>query len=144
MSILGPVVAVGAVVWRGPERLLLVRRGQTPRRGEWSIPGGRVEVGERLREALAREVTEETGLAIAVEGLIDAVDFVERDGNGAVTAHYVLIDFSAQWVSGEASPASDVAECGWFTPDEALARVSWEETRRIIRASARQVWQLEV
>ncbi|HEX3653079.1 MAG TPA: NUDIX hydrolase [Rhizomicrobium sp.] len=142
MAILGPVVAVGAVVWRGPERLLLVRRGQAPRLGEWSIPGGRVELGESLREALVREVAEETGLMVAVEGLIDTVDFVERDGDGAVTTHYVLIDFSARWISGEASPASDVTECGWFAPAEALARVSWEETRRIIRTSARQLWQL--
>jgi ADP-ribose pyrophosphatase YjhB (NUDIX family) len=144
MSILGPVVAVGAVVWRGPERLLLVRRGQAPRRGEWSIPGGRVELGETLRDALVREVAEETELAVTVEGLIDIVDFMERDGAGAAFSHYVLIDFSARWVSGEASPASDVMECRWFAPAEALVRVSWDETRRIIHASARQLWQLEL
>jgi 8-oxo-dGTP diphosphatase len=144
MAILGPVVAVGAVVWRGPEQLLLVRRGQAPRLGEWSIPGGRVELGENLREALAREVAEETGLTISIEGLIDVVDFMERNASGGVTAHYVLIDYSARWVSGDASPASDVAECEWFTPDEALARVSWEETRRIIRTSASRMWHLEL
>jgi 8-oxo-dGTP diphosphatase len=144
MAILGPVVAVGAVVWQGPERLLLVRRGRAPRLGEWSIPGGRVELGESAREALAREVAEETGLTISVGGLIDVVDFVERDASGVVSAHYVLIDFSARWVSGKASPASDVSECGWFAPAEALAHVSWDETRRIIRTSARDLWQREL
>lgn len=144
MAILGPVVAVGAVVWQGPERLLLVRRGHAPWSGEWSIPGGRVELGETLREALAREVMEETGLTITVEGLIDTVNFIERDTSGAVTAHFVLIDFNARWLSGEASPASDVTDCGWFAPDDALARVSWEETHRIIGTSAREMWQLEL
>ncbi|MBV8799505.1 MAG: NUDIX hydrolase [Alphaproteobacteria bacterium] len=140
----GPIVAVGAVIWRGPERVLLVRRGQPPRIGEWSIPGGRVEMGERLMEALAREVLEETGLTIATGELIDVVDFMERDADGAVDAHFVLIDFSARWTRGEPHAGSDVSECAWFLPAEAIARVSWEETRRIIRLSARQLWQLKL
>jgi len=136
-------VAVGAVVWRGPEQLLLVRRGQPPRAGEWSIPGGRVEAGETLREALVREVAEETGLTIAIDKLIDVVDFVERDAAGTVTAHYLLIDFTARWIAGEARATSDLAECGWFSPEKAMKRVSWDETRRIIRESARRLWQIE-
>ncbi|MFL6690493.1 MAG: NUDIX hydrolase [Alphaproteobacteria bacterium] len=143
MAILGPVVAVGAVVWRGPEQLLLVRRGQPPRAGEWSIPGGRVEAGETLREALVREVAEETGLRIAIDKLIDVVDLVERDAAGTLTGHYLLIDFSARWIAGGARAASDVAECGWLSPAEALKRVNWDETRRIIRESARRLWQIE-
>lgn len=144
MAILGPVVGVGAVIWREPDRLLLVRRGQPPRLGEWSIPGGRVEAGETVREALVREVTEETGLSIEVAALIDVVDLIDRDREGALTCHYALVDFSAHWRSGEAHPASDVAACGWFRPAEALDRVGWAGTRRIIRASARQMWQLEL
>ena len=137
-------MAVGAVIWRGPEQLLLVRRGRPPRKGEWSIPGGRVEMGETLHDALVREVAEETGLFVQLAGFIDVVDFIERDMSGTVTAHYVLIDFSARWQAGEACAGSDAAECGWFAPREAMARVGWEETRRIVRASARQLWQLEL
>jgi len=136
-----PIVAVGAVIWRAAEQVLLIRRAQAPRLGEWSIPGGRVERGETLRGALQREVAEETGLAVTVEGLIDAVDFIERNDAGIVTAHFVLIDFSALWEHGEARAGGDAAECGWFSPEEALARVSWEETRRIIRLSARAMWE---
>jgi 8-oxo-dGTP diphosphatase len=144
MSILCPIVAVGAVVWRGPEQLLLVRRGQSPRSGEWSIPGGRVEIGETLHEALIRELREETGLSVSIDRLIDVVDFVDRIGDGVVSAHFVLIDFSARWAAGEPSAGSDIIECGWFAPQEALARIAWEETRRILRLSAQQVWQSQV
>src|SRR5437868_13406207 len=112
----GPIVAVGAVVWRGPGQLLLVRRGQPPKAGEWSIPGGRVEPGERLREALMREIREETGLAVHLAGLIDVAEFIERDEAGVTAAHFVLVDFSTDWVSGDACAASDVAECGWLDP----------------------------
>ena len=137
-----PIVAVGAVIWRGPDQVLLIRRGLAPRLGEWSIPGGRVERGETLRGALQREVAEETGLAVRIEGLIDAVDFIERNDAGSVAAHFVLIDFSALGEHGEARAGGDAAECGWFSPGEALARVAWEETRRVIRLSARAMWKL--
>lgn len=140
----GPIVAVGAVVWRGPERLLLVRRGRPPRAGEWSIPGGRVEPREQLRDALLREIREETGLAVRIRSLIDVAEFIEGEEADTAAVHFVLIDFSAEWIRGEARADSDVSECGWVAPRDALARVEWEETRRIIRLSARQMWEVEL
>jgi 8-oxo-dGTP diphosphatase len=134
-------VAVGAVIWRGAEQVLLIRRGQAPRVGEWSIPGGRVERGETLRGALQREVSEETGLVVRVESLIDAVDFIEWDDAGSVTAHFVLIDFNALWEHGDTRAGGDAAECGWFSLERALALVSWEATRRVIGLSAHAMWQ---
>ena len=139
-----PIVGVGAVVWDGPERVLLVRRGQAPKLGEWSLPGGRVEAGETLREALVREVREETSLEIRIGLLIDVVDLVERNPDGAVVLHFVLIDFSAHASGGTLCAGSDAAECGWFAPEEALQQVSWDETLRIIRLSAQQLWRREL
>lgn len=137
-----PGIGVGGVIWRGPEQLLLVRRRHPPLAGEWSIPGGRVEPGERLHDALLREIREETGVGVRIAGLIDVAEFIETDRCGAPAAHFVLIDFTAEWTEGEARAGSDASDCGWFTPNDAVVRVGWEETRRIIRASAKQMWNL--
>lgn len=144
MAKTGPTVAVGAVIWRGPDELLLVRRGKPPRLGEWSLPGGRVESGETVRQALLREIREETGLAVEIGPLIDVVDFIQPASEGAGPYHYVLIDFSAQWQSGDATPGDDVTECAWLAPKDALEAVSWDETRRVIRASAAHLWQIRL
>ena len=124
--------------------MLLIRRGKQPRLGEWSLPGGAVERGETLIQALAREVAEETGLVINIGEKIDVVDAIARDTAGNVTSHYVLVDFSAHWRGGEAAPASDILDCKWVTAAEAIRMVDWEETRRIIRASAKHVWGFEI
>ncbi|HEV2561603.1 MAG TPA: NUDIX hydrolase [Rhizomicrobium sp.] len=139
-----PVPCVGAVVWRGAAALLLVRRGKQPRLGQWSIPGGRIEPGETQHEAIAREVLEETGITIQLGPLIDAVDLIGRDASDAVISHYPLLDFTAHWRAGEAAPSSDVIACEWVSPEEAVARVEWSETKRIIRESARRTWGFEV
>ena len=144
MAKAGPVVAVGAVIWRGPGEVLLVRRGKPPRLGEWSLPGGRVEAGETVRQALLREIREETGLAVELGPLIDVVDFIQAASGDDGSYHYVLIDFSARWISGNAMPGDDVTECAWLAPKEALERVTWSETRRILRASANALWQISV
>ncbi len=133
-----PRIGVGAVIWRGRDGLLLVRRGKEPRLGQWSLPGGSVEPGETLRQALAREVAEETGLAIDIGDLIDVVDAIGTD------FHYVIVDFSARWRSGEAVAASDITDCKWVSPHEAQKTVAWDETRRIIRLSAKRVWGLDL
>ena len=132
-----PIVGVGAVIWNDRDEIVLIRRGQEPRRGEWSIPGGRLEWGESVRDALLREVREETGLTVEIARLIDVVDSVSREAAGAVTHHYVLIDFSARYVSGELSAGTDAAEARWV-PFAALREYSlWTETRRIIETARR-------
>lgn len=130
-----PLCGVGVVVWRG-DRLLLVRRGKPPRQGRWSLPGGLQELGETVFEAAAREVREETGLSVAVTGLIDVVDLIERDGDGRVRYHYTLTDVSAEWRAGEAVPGDDVAHAEWFKPDTIPTSELWSETVRIIKLSA--------
>jgi ADP-ribose pyrophosphatase YjhB (NUDIX family) len=136
-SLSRPIVGVGAVIWNAADDIVLIRRGQPPRMGEWSIPGGKLEWGESIREALAREVREETGLTVEIVGLIDVVDSVTRNEADVVLRHYVLIDFTARAIGGTLSAASDAADARWV-PYAALDEYAlWQETRRIIEASAR-------
>lgn len=134
-----PILGVGAVIWNDKGEIVLIRRGQEPRRGEWSIPGGRVEWGETLVEAVLREVREETGLIVEIAGFIEVVDSLHRGTNGEVTRHYVLADFAALVVCGDLCAASDASEARWVPHTELHDYALWSETRRIIAASARLV-----
>jgi ADP-ribose pyrophosphatase YjhB (NUDIX family) len=98
---------VGAVIFRG-EEVLLVRRGQEPARGSWSLPGGLVELGETLEAALRRELAEETGLTVAVLGVAAVLERIFPDDAGAISYHYVLVDFLCDYVPGELTPGSDI------------------------------------
>lgn len=124
-----PVPAAGVVCFRNDE-VLLIRRGRPPREGEWSLPGGRIEPGEGVRQAALRELAEETGVAAELIGLIDVVDaiFPEQDH------HYVLIDFLAIWTGGEPRPGDDAAEAVFLPFEAALSCVEWDVTRRILLA----------
>ena len=99
------------IVDRG--RVLLVKRGHAPLEGEWSLPGGSVELGEALEAALIREVREETGLGVEVGPVVDVVDRVQRAGDGRVEYHYVIIDYVCRVRSGQAAFGSDAAEVCW-------------------------------
>lgn len=110
-----PVLAASAAVFR-EGRVLLARRGQAPSRGLWTLPGGRVEPGETLAEAAAREVMEEVGVACHVLGVAGALDIVQRDAEGALTAHFVVVSHAARWVEGEPGIGPEAAEVGWFLP----------------------------
>lgn len=107
-----PVVGVGAVIVDG-SRVLLVRRANEPLKGEWSIPGGAVEIGETLEVAIAREVHEETGLDVDVGPMVDVFDRIRFDGDGRTLYHYVLIDFVCRPTGGALACASDALEAKW-------------------------------
>lgn len=123
-----PVPAVGLVCLKGNE-VLLIRRGKAPRKGEWSLPGGRIEPGERAVDAALRELREETGVEARIGGLIDVVDSI----SAATGHHYVLVDYWAEWLAGAPVAGDDADEAVFVPLEEALVRVSWSETRRIIR-----------
>ena len=130
-----PVVGVGVIVLRGND-VLLVRRGAPPLKNQWSIPGGKQERGETVRDAAHREIREETGVEIALIGLVDVVDGIRRDNTGAAVSHYTLIDFAAEWVSGEAVAGDDAAEARWIPLNKLSDYRLWSETRRVIAAAA--------
>ena len=130
-----PYVGVGAVVWRG-NRVLLVKRGRAPRKGQWSIPGGIQHLGETVTDAARREVREETGLAIEVIDIITVVDWVDRDDDNGVRYHFTLIDVLAEWRDGEARAQDDAADVAWAGLDELHDYGLWSETERVIRLAA--------
>jgi len=129
-----PFCGVGVVVWRG-DQVLLVRRGRAPRKGDWSIPGGLQELGETVGETALREVLEETGLTVRLTDQLGVVDSVRRDDAGRVEYHYTLIEFAAEWVSGDPVPNDDVDRALWVSPGELDGYALWAETRRIIALS---------
>jgi len=112
-----PIVGVGAVIVENG-RALVVRRGTEPLKGEWSIPGGVVELGETLRQAAAREAQEETGLEVEPGEVLEVVDRIMRDPQQKVQYHYVLVDFLCRRISGEARPGADASELHWISPHE--------------------------
>jgi len=129
-----PAPCVGVVCLRGDE-VLLIRRGKPPRQGEWSLPGGRIEAGERAVDAALRELREETGVEAELIGLVDVVDGVFPEAG----RHYVLIDYAARWLSGEPVAGDDAAEARFVPLAEAKRLVDWNETRRIIREAAAKI-----
>ena len=114
-----PVPAVGAIVFRDGA-VLLVKRGDEPNRGRWSVPGGSLEAGETVEQAAARECLEETGIVVRPVRAVYVMDYVDRDSLERVRWHYVLIDVLCEYVSGEPAPASD-AENARFVPLRELA-----------------------
>lgn len=123
-------IGVGAVVFRGRE-VLVIKRGKAPFEGRWSIPGGGLLYGERLGDAVRREVLEETGLSIRIGGLIGAFEAVPG-AHADIDRHVVMIDYWAEWEAGEPVAGDDAAAAEFVSVGEALARVSWDETRRAI------------
>ncbi len=114
------------------DRVLLVRRGKQPRLGEWSIPGGAVELGETVREAAVREFREETSGEVELHDVIDAVDAIHRDENGRILYQYVIVDFWGEWRGGVLAPQSDVMDARWVTQDELYAYALPQWTRAVI------------
>jgi 8-oxo-dGTP diphosphatase len=127
-----PLVGVGAIIIEG-NRVLLVKRGHAPLAGEWSIPGGVLEVGETLRQAAVREALEETGLTVETGELLGVFDRVLRDAEERTRYHYVLIDFLCRRLSGEAQASGDAAEVRWYAREEAAALPLAKDTAEVIR-----------
>jgi ADP-ribose pyrophosphatase YjhB (NUDIX family) len=127
-----PLVGVGAVIVQ-ENRVLLIRRGQPPLLGEWSLPGGVLECGETLHEAVAREAREETGLLVEPGEMLGVYERVIRDDERRVRYHYVLIDFLCRPVGGDLKAGSDAADVRWFTRDELPALNLAHDANDVVR-----------
>ncbi len=128
------MVGVGGVVI-SDGRALLVRRGRAPLEGQWSIPGGMLEVGETILEGVRRELLEETGIEVRVGELIEVFERITPDGDAKTRYHFVVLDYLCEAVSGEARAGSDVVDVAWAAPAElAKYAISETATRVILRA----------
>lgn len=128
-----PVVGVGALILDGG-RVLLVERGKEPLRGYWSLPGGAVECGERLEDALVREVLEETNLRVEAGPIATVFERVMPDASGACEYHYVLIDFYCSVTGGDLRAGSDSSRAEWFDFGALASLPMTEGTRRVIES----------
>lgn len=128
-----PVAAVGVICLREAE-VLLIRRANPPRVGEWSLPGGRIEWGERAETAAVRELHEETGVEAELLGLVAVIDglFPEAEPQ----AHYLLVDYAARWTAGEPRAGDDAAEAQFFPLEQVGGLGLWRRTQEVILDAA--------
>lgn len=127
-----PLVGVGAVIVRD-RRVVIVQRSNEPLKGQWSIPGGALEVGETLRQCAAREALEETGLRVEAIDVLDVFDSIYSDPDGRTRYHYVLIDFFCRVAGGELHSGGDAAQACWITREEMANFAITETAQKVIR-----------
>jgi len=114
--------------------VLLVRRGRPPLAALWSFPGGVVEAGERLKEAAAREVREETGIEVEIDDAIERAEVIRRDADGRVERHYVIIVFAGRYISGKALAGDDADAVRWVDMSELANYELTPDTARILKS----------
>jgi ADP-ribose pyrophosphatase len=127
-----PRVAVGAIVFKD-NRVLLIRRGKPPAEDLWAIPGGRVEIGETLREAAEREIFEETGVTIRALVPVYTFDVIERDTRGRIRFHYVIVDLTADYIRGEPRAGDDASAARWVSSEELATLKVSSKTRQLLK-----------
>jgi ADP-ribose pyrophosphatase YjhB (NUDIX family) len=133
-----PYLAVSAAIFRDG-RVLIVRRAQPPAQGLYTLPGGAVELGETLEEAVIREVNEETGLAIEPIALAGYRQMIARDAGGRIERHFVILPFAARWISGEIVLNEELAEAAWRLPAELSELRTTEGLAAIVAAACERL-----
>jgi ADP-ribose pyrophosphatase YjhB (NUDIX family) len=133
-----PYLAVSAAIFRD-SRVLIVRRGRAPARGLYTLPGGGVELGETLEQAVVREVREETGLAVTPLALVGFREAIGRDAAGRIERHFVILPFAARWIAGEIALNEELAEAQWRRPDELGGLKTTDGLAEIVAAAAERI-----
>jgi ADP-ribose pyrophosphatase YjhB (NUDIX family) len=133
-----PWIGVGVVVFKG-DAVLLVRRGKPPRMGEWSVPGGAQALGETAEATARRELREEARIEAGPLVLAAVVDALDPGPDGRPRFHYTIIDFAAEWLSGEPAAGDDVTDARWFAPADLPALNLWDEALRVIAEGRRRL-----
>ncbi len=128
-----PQLGCGGIVRRG-DTVLLVKRGKPPRQGQWAIPGGRVQAGESLRDAVEREILEETAISVHAGDMVYQLEYIEHDEQGALAFHYVVLDYAAEYLGGEPCAGDDAEEAAWLRFDELAALPLTDSTREALHA----------
>ncbi|HLH87699.1 MAG TPA: NUDIX hydrolase [Xanthobacteraceae bacterium] len=129
-----PILAVSAAIIRDG-RILIVRRARAPAHGLFTLPGGGVEVGETLHEAVIREVREETALIVAPLALAGYREAITRDRDGKIERHFVILPFAARWIAGDIALNEELAEARWLLPDELAGLKTTQGLADIVRAA---------
>lgn len=127
-----PALAVGAVVFKD-RHILLVKRKNAPAKGMWTIPGGRVELGETLKQAAAREILEETGIRIKAGKPVYSFEVIERDKTGTIRFHYYIVDLACEYESGRIKPGDDAVDAQWISEKELNRLQINPEARKLLR-----------
>jgi 8-oxo-dGTP diphosphatase len=133
-----PYLAVSAAIFRA-ERVLIVRRGVPPMQGIYTLPGGGVELGETLEQAVMREVREETGLAVEPLSLAGYRQVIARDSVGKIERHFVILPFAARYLAGEISLNAELAEAKWLLPSELSGLRTTEGLAEIVTAAGERI-----
>jgi ADP-ribose pyrophosphatase YjhB (NUDIX family) len=133
-----PLVGVGALIL-GDGKLLLIRRGAEPGQGKWSIPGGLVELGENVQDAMIRETKEEVGLDVEAVKLMDVFDSVTLDDQGRIQYHFVVVNFLARTVGGAVRTGSDILEARWVPVGEVEKFVLTDSFRRFFEKHKNEI-----
>ena len=133
-----PYLAVSAAIFRDG-RVLIVRRARPPAHGLYTLPGGGVELGETLEQAIIREVREETGLEIAPLALVGFREAIARDAAGRVERHFVILPFASRWIRGEIALSEELAEAHWRKPGELADLKTTEGLAEIVAAAAERI-----
>jgi 8-oxo-dGTP diphosphatase len=137
-----PMVGAAAVVIDDGGRILLVKRGRPPSAGTWGLPGGLLDLGERLADGAYREVLEETGIESEIRDVVGTFEPLQLDNEGDIEYHFVVVDFWAKYIRGEASAQDDADDVAWTSANELNRYGLNADTRRVIE-SAFAAWETD-